>query len=501
MKYFGLEFKDYLEKFDEIGYVDQVVHSVIYVEGLPSVSPHEVIIFEKGGLGEVLSLTADYVEVLPFFRDRVTGGDRVTRTGRVLEVPVGPGLLGKTISPLGEIITGTGGIDHGQTRPVDTLPLGILDRSEVTEALEVGVSLVDLGIPLGKGQRELVIGDRKTGKSAFLLQAVYAQAKKGAICVYAAIGKKRSDIKKIQDYFTKQKITANAVVVASTSEDPTGVIFITPYTAMTISEYFRDQGRDVVLILDDMTNHARFYREITLLAQRFPGRSSYPGDIFYIHAKLLERAGKFPKGSITCFPVAETMLGDLSGYIQTNLMAMTDGHIFFDSELANLGRRPAINPFLSVTRVGLQAQTPLMKDANRELSRFLIHLDSLRQFMHFGAELNETIKKTLDLGDKLIAFFNTPTHVVVPAPVSLFIMGSLWASYWGTLGIPEMEKETEMILKSYDDPNFKQRIDTTLAKYNRFNDLVAGLKEDTSIIDLIRGMTLTPTPATQGGKA
>ena len=233
-----------------------------------------------------------------------------------------------------------------------------------------GMTLVDLMIPLGRGQRELVLGDRKTGKTQFLLQAALAQASVGTVCVYACIGKKKAEILRVKEFFAKEGILDKTVIVASSSQDSTGEIFTCPYTAMAVAEFFRDRGQDTLVLLDDMTTHAKFYREMSLLLRKFPGRDSYPGDIFHIHSKLLERSGNFVikkdgnemDVAITCLPAAETIQGDLTGYIQTNLMSMTDGHIYFDNELFFKGRRPAINPFISVTRVGYQTQTSLRKE-------------------------------------------------------------------------------------------------------------------------------------------
>lgn len=396
-------FKKYLEEIKEVGEAISVVHSVVYASGLPTLKANELVVFENGQLGKTISLSKTQAEILILSHSEVKVGDKIARTNQFLSLNLSDAILGKIVDPLGFSLDGP--LAEGRDkREIDISAPDILARDVIKEPLETGVSLVDLIIPIGKGQRQLVIGDRKTGKTQFFIKTILNQAKKGNICIYAAIGKKIVEIKQMQEAIKEKGIEKNTIVVASSASDAPGLIHITPYTAMTIAEYFKDKGLDVVVILDDLTNHAIYYRQIALLARRFPGRNSYPGDIFYTHSKLLERAGKFKTGSITCFPVAESILGDFSGYIQTNLMSMTDGHIFFDSELSSLGRRPAINPFLSVTRVGQQAQSSLVRDLSRELSSFLINIERLRSFEHFGAELSEDIIQKLNLGDRILNF-------------------------------------------------------------------------------------------------
>ncbi|MCL5970228.1 MAG: F0F1 ATP synthase subunit alpha, partial [Patescibacteria group bacterium] len=246
----------------------------------------------------------------------------------------------------------------------------------------------------------------------------------------------------------------NIIIVASSPEDPSSIIHLTPYTAMTIAEYFRDLGRDTLIVLDDLSTHAKFYREISLIAKRFPGRNSYPGDIFHTHSKLLERAGNFvhEKGevSITCLPVVETTQGDLSGYIQTNIMSMTDGHIFFDSDLFSKGRRPAINPFLSVTRVGHQAQSQLRREINRELISFLTLFEKVQNYVHFGAELSESIKTTLSTGEQIMNLFDQPLYRTNPPNFQVFLFCTLWTGFWSQKSLSEMRQDIEKLTTAFD---------------------------------------------------
>lgn len=476
-------FKTYLDKTGEIGFVSRVLHFLAYVEGLPHAKMNEIVVFEDGEIGEVMSLGQETVEVLLLSKNGVKVGTKAARTDSFLEIRASDGLLGKSIDPLGEVFGQKFKFISGTVRPIDSPPPEVLERTFVNKPLETGVSLVDLVIPLGKGQRELVIGDRKTGKTAFLLQTIYNQVRLGAVCVYAAIGKKRVEIKRFEEFFKKKGIEGSIVTVATASSDSPGLIYLTPYTAMTVAEYFRDKGRDVLVVLDDLTVHANYYREITLLAKRFPGRNSYPGDIFYIHSRLMERAGSFPKGTISALPVAESILGDMSGYIQTNLMSMTDGHIFFDSEYANLGRRPAINPFISVTRVGQQAQSVLLRDLSRNLSRFLVKIERLRTFMHFGAELSEEIRQSLALGDRLALFFDQPQGEIVPINVSILLIALLWAGYWKDGEAGKMRSEMNSTVGLYwQNKAYKDKVDTLIASARSFKDLVDSVRDRRDLI-------------------
>lgn len=476
-------FNDLLKKKGEIGYVEQIVHSVCYVKGLPHAHPEELVIFETGDLGQVFSLNRDSVEVLILTRGQISSGSKVARTGEPIKIGVGNACLGRAIDPLGRPVDGGGAIKDVVLQKIEKAPPPIMERVQVQKPLETGVGLVDVVIPLGKGQRELIIGDRKTGKTQFLLQTILSQARKGAVCIYAVIGQRSVDIKRLGEFFKEQKILENTIVVGTSSSDPSGLIFLTPYTAMTIAEFFRDAGMDVLLILDDLTSHAKYYREISLLAKRFPGRSSYPGDIFYIHARLLERAGNFKKGSITCMPSAESLLGDLSGFIQTNVMAMTDGHIFFDIDLFTQGQRPAINSFLSVTRVGHQAQTPLQADISREVLSFLVKNERMKSFMHFGGEVGENIKAVLNLGDRLISFFNQRELETVPINVSVLILAGLWAGIWKETDIGKMKGQMEQISLDYKtDDNYRKEVDGFISSSEKFSQLIDNLRQNDEII-------------------
>jgi F-type H+-transporting ATPase subunit alpha len=423
-------FAQFLKKTGEYGIVTNVSHPIVFIEGLPKVKTHEVIMFESGQKGEVFTINRGKVEARVFSHEPIRVGTQVTRTDQLLSIPVGKELMGMTVNPLGEPLDPTLPFTKPkETRDLDAKPIGIAGRQKITTHLVTGISLLDLLIPLGRGQRELIIGDRKTGKTSLLMTTIKSQVNEGVIAIYAAIAKKKSDIKKLQAFFEQEGIMEKAIIVATSSYDSPSLIYQTPYAAMAVAEYFRDQGIHTLLILDDLSTHAKFYRELSLLARRFPGRDSYPGDIFYIHSKLLERAGNFkhPKGevSITCLPVIEIVEGDLTGYVSTNVMGITDGHIYLDSNIYYQGMRPAVNIPLSVTRVGRQTLDKLTRDVHKNLTAFLSQYDRLLNLSHFGQELTEDVKRSLRIGDLIYKFFNQSYHITVPLTIQLIILSML----------------------------------------------------------------------------
>jgi len=426
-----MTYQQYLDQTGEYGVVNQVSHPIAFIEGLPKVKTHELIIFETGQQAEVFTINRGRVEARVFSHEPVRVGTKATRTDQLLSVPVGPELLGHTISPLGDPLDPT--IEYTkpkEMRDLDARPKGISERQKITTQLATGVPLIDLLIPLGRGQRELIIGDRKTGKTSLILTTIKKQAGEAVITIYAAIAKKKSDIKKLQEFFEQEKIMDKVIIVATSSYDSPSLIYQTPYAAMSIAEYFRDLGQPTLLVLDDLSTHAKFYRELSLLARRFPGRDSYPGDIFYTHSKLLERAGNFkhPKVgevSITCLPVIEIVEGDFTGYIATNVMGITDGHLYLDSNIYYEGRRPAVNIPLSVTRVGRQTLDKLTREMNKDLTAFLSEYDKLQNLSHFGQELTADVKKSLRQGDLIFQFFNQPYQLTVPLTVQLILISMI----------------------------------------------------------------------------
>jgi len=496
-------FDQYLQQTNETGVVTEVIHSLVHVAGLPGATPGEVVLFETGEFGQVLSLSPAAAEIMLFSKDPIKVGTKATRTTHMLEVPTGSELLGHTLDPFGVPLNTTNTFTTPkESRPVDIEPGGIATRKRISKPFSTGMSLVDLMIPLGKGQRELVIGDRKTGKTHFLMQTILYQARLGTLCIYAGIGKKKLEIKKVEEFFQKTGVSQNTIIVASSSNDPVGVIYLTPYTAMAIAEYFKDCGRDVLLIMDDLSSHAKFYREISLLGKRFPGRNSYPGDIFYTHARLLERAGNFitktGEASITCLPVVETTQGDLSGYVQTNLMSMTDGHIYFDIDLFINGRRPAINTFLSVTRVGRQTQSDLSRSVSRELTSFLTLYDRMQNFVHFGAELTASVKDTLAQGDKVLNFFTITSDRAISPELQLIFFSLLWQGAWKEKNFATMRQDIEKLLKAYEtDQTFRNTISALIQHSKDFNSLLSNVKQQMQTF-ILSAPAAPPKRSTQG---
>lgn len=427
-------FNQYLKKTGEYGVVIQVSHPIVFIEGLPGVKTHEIILFETGQKAEVFAINRGKIEARIFSHEPVRVGTKTTRTDEILSLPVGRELLGHVIGPLGDPLDPTVEFTKPkELRDLDAKPVGIDGRQKITKHLVTGVTLIDLLVPLGRGQRELIIGDRKTGKTSLLMTTIKNQVNEGVIAIYAAIAKKKSDIKKLQEFFTQEKIMDKVIIVATSSYDSPSLIFQTPYAGMSIAEYFRDLGQHSLLILDDLSTHAKFYRELSLLARRFPGRDSYPGDIFYVHSKLLERAGNFKhktatEVSITCLPIVEIVEGDFTGYISTNVMGITDGHIYLDSNIYYQGMRPAVNIPLSVTRVGRQTLDQLSRDVNKNLTAFLSQYDKLQNLSHFGQELTEDVKKQLHVGELIYKFFNQPYQVTIPTTIQLIILSMILQS-------------------------------------------------------------------------
>jgi len=429
------DYSYYIDSLGEFGIAEEVTYPIVTIKGLPTAKPHEIVVFETGELGEVFGLFKEHAEILLFSPQPIKVGTKLARTGQTLSVPVGKELLGSVINPIGQPLSSKE-LPKATTKmaEIHVAPLGIPHRKKIHEQFITGTTLVDMMIPLGKGQKELIIGDRKTGKSAFVQTALQAQVKEGTIVIYAAIAKKKSEIKNLHEAIQKAGIMDKVIIVASSAQDSPSLINVTPYTAMALAEYFRDQGQNTLVILDDLSSHARFYREISLIAKNFPGRDSYPGDIFYTHARLLERSGNFShpeKGevSITCLPLVETIEGDMTSYIATNIMGMTDGHILFDSNAYYNGRRPAINIAVSVTRVGRQTQSTLNRTITRELMSVLTLYDKMQNLSHFGAELTENVKNVLSTGEKIYKFFDQPYTLIVPQQIQVILFALLWLNY------------------------------------------------------------------------
>jgi F-type H+/Na+-transporting ATPase subunit alpha len=454
------EFKEYLEKTGEIGEVIGISNFIAKVSGLPNLKLNEMVISERGEKGIVFGLEKNEAEILTFGKN-LKVGEKIVRTDRVFQIPVSENLLGRIVDPLLRPIDELGPITgEKEFWEIYREAPAMIFRKRVKKPLNTGVMIVDFLIPIGYGQKELVIGDTKTGKTTFILQTMINQAREGTICIYVAIGKEISAVKFVENYLKEEGVFENVVMIVAFGKDPPTLNYLSPFSGMTVAEYFRDKGKSVLIVFDDLTTHAKFYREISLLAKRLPGRSSYPGDIFHIQAALLERAGniegKNGEVSITALPVGETLENDISGYIQTNLIAMTDGHIFFDSEEFRKGKRPAINAFLSVSRVGNQTKNQIEKELAQLIRRNLVEYQRAQTVAQFGVELSLKTRKILEIGRKIEILFEQDPKTLMPYPLRIFLFGLLFNGFFD--GKPEnlTRLEKEEIIKEYNRGKLKE---------------------------------------------
>lgn len=468
------KFEEIIATSNEIGEVISTNSYVINVSGLPTARCGEIVVFENNSVGQIMSVGDLHTKIIIFSHDIPSISSKVVRTNSDMSIRINEKMLGAVVNSFGEsLFENKPVILEGASHSIDVAGTNIMKRKFINESFITGVPSVDLVLPIGKGQRQLLIGDRKTGKTAFSLQLIKGQINQAVICIYVVIGKKRNDIQHVYDYLSNNNLLSKTIVVAETADSPAGRVYLAPYTGMTFAEYFSSLGKDVLIIFDDLSTHAHFYREISLLLDKLPGRNSYPGDMFYVHSRLLERAGNFDTGSITCFPIATTTEGDLSGYIQTNIMSMTDGHLFFDSDLFYSGNRPAINHSLSVTRVGRQTQTPLRWSINRELNSFLSLYKRTQKFIHFGAELNEGIKATLDTGAKLNLLFTQSANSTLPINLQICIFCILWSGVWNSMSHEDTSSNITNVVTSYNSNNtFRETFDEMILNATDFNGLL-----------------------------
>lgn len=398
---------------EELGRVVRTGDSIAVVSGLPKVAYGEVLLFAKGIRGMVQGLRKNQVDCILFGDDRVIAeGSIVRRTGRVAGIPVGDGVLGRVVNAMGEPIDGKGEIIASGYRPVETPAPGILDRQPVNTPMETGLISIDSMFPIGRGQRELIIGDRQTGKTAIALDTILNQKGKNVVCIYVAIGQKASSVAQLAETLRKNGAMEYTTIVCATAGDAAPLQYIAPYAGCALGEHFMYQGRDVLIIYDDLSKHATAYRTLSLLLERAPGREAYPGDVFYIHSRLLERAAHLSDekggGSMTALPIVETQAGDVSAYIPTNVISITDGQIFLESNLFFSGQRPAVNVGLSVSRVGGAAQAPIMKSSVGSLRLGLASYREMAAFSQFSSDLDESTRDTLEYGERLMRLLRQP---------------------------------------------------------------------------------------------
>lgn len=410
-----------IENFDkkatktEVGTVLLVGDGIARVHGLDNVRAGELVEFSDGTTGMALNLEEDNVGIVIFGSDSgIKEGDEVRRTERITEVPVGDALLGRVVSPLGEPIDGKGPLGTGETRLVEVIAPGIVTRKSVHEPMQTGLKAIDSMVPIGRGQRELIIGDRQTGKTAIAIDTIINQKGGDVICIYVGIGQKRSTMAQIVQRLEDANAMDYTIIVAATASEPAPLQFIAPYSGVSMGEYFRDKGKHVLCIYDDLSKQAVAYRQLSLLLRRPPGREAFPGDVFYVHSRLLERACKLHDGlgggSLTALPVIETQAGDVSAYIPTNVISITDGQIFLSTDLFNSGVRPSINVGLSVSRVGGAAQVKAMKKVAGTLRLDLAQFREKEAFAQFGSDLDASTQRQLARGQRLVEVLKQPQY-------------------------------------------------------------------------------------------
>ena len=449
------QIKDYRSKIElaDTGTVVTVGDGIARVHGLDRCMSGELIEFENKTMGMALNLEQDFVgAVLLGSDDGIREGSEVRRTGNIVSVPVGEALLGRVVNALGQPIDGKGAVLTDETRPIESPAYGIITRQSVNRPLQTGIKAIDSMIPIGRGQRELIIGDRQTGKTAIALDTIINQKGKNVICIYVAIGQKRSTVANVVDTLEKAGAMEYSIVVSATASEMAPLQYIAPYSGVAMAEYFMLQGKDVLCIYDDLSKHAVAYRTMSLLLKRPTGREAYPGDVFYLHSRLLERACNLNKdyggGSITALPIIETQAGDVSAYIPTNVISITDGQIFLESELFFSGVRPAVNPGISVSRVGGSAQIKAMKKVSGSLKLLYSQYRELQAFSQFGSDLDKDTKDRLAQGERIVEVLKQNRNSPLPVEHQVIIIYAVVNNYLKKIAVSDV-KEFESELFTY----------------------------------------------------
>ena len=443
------QIKNYENKMEasETGVVILVGDGIARASGLDKCMAGELVEFPNGSYGMAQNLEEETVSIVILGTDQgIKEGDTVKRTGRVVSVPVGAGLIGRVVNALGEPIDGKGAIVSEGLRPIEMPAPGIIERQHVDTPLQTGIKAIDSMIPIGRGQRELIIGDRQTGKTTIATDTIVNQKGKDVICIYVAIGQKRSTVAQLVENLTINGAMDYTIVVSATASELAPMQYIAPYTGCTMGEHFMHQGKDVLVIYDDLSKHAVAYRAISLLIRRPPGREAYPGDVFYLHSRLLERAARMSDakggGSLTALPIIETQAGDVSAYIPTNVISITDGQIFLETELFNAGVMPAVNPGISVSRVGGDAQIKAMKKVAGSLKLLYSQYRELQSFAQFGSDLDADTKARLALGERIVAVLKQKNNEPVEVAHQVCIIYAVTKGYLNNIEvaqIPEFE--------------------------------------------------------------
>ena len=419
---------------DEIGYVISVGDGISKVYGLDKCKANELLEFSNGTFGMALNLEESCVSAVLLGNDvGISEGSLVKRTGRVVSVPVGEEMIGRVVNALGQPIDAKGPISASEYRPIERKAYGIIERKSVSVPLQTGIKAIDSMIPIGRGQRELIIGDRQTGKTVIATDTIINQRGKGVICIYVAIGQKQSTVTNVVDTLYKNGAMDYTIVVSATASESAPLQYIAPYSGCAMGEYFMEQGKDVLIVYDDLSKHAVAYRALSLLIRRPPGREAFPGDVFYLHSRLLERAARLSPecggGSLTALPIIETQAGDVSAYIPTNVISITDGQIFLETELFHAGVRPAVNPGISVSRVGGNAQIKAMKKVAGTLKLLYSQYRELQSFAQFGSDLDADTKARLDQGARIVEVLkqdrNSPIDVELQVAIIYAVVNNL----------------------------------------------------------------------------
>ncbi|HSL22614.1 MAG TPA: F0F1 ATP synthase subunit alpha [Vicinamibacterales bacterium] len=429
----------------EVGTVVSIGDGIARLHGVERAMAGEMLEFPHGVFGIALNLEEESVGVVLLGEyQEIREGDQVKRTGRIISVPVGEELLGRVVNAVGQPIDGKGPIATRQVAPIERLAPGVVDRQPVKEPLQTGLKAIDSMVPIGRGQRELIIGDRQTGKTALALDTIINQRSRDVICIYNAIGQKQSTVAQVVRTLEEFDAMRYTIVVAASASDPAPMLYISPYAACAMGEYFRDSGRHALCVYDDLSKHAQAYREISLLLRRPPGREAYPGDVFYLHSRLLERAAKLRNelggGSLTALPMIETQAGDLSAYIPTNVISITDGQIFLETDLFHQGVRPAINVGNSVSRVGGSAQVKAMRQVAGSLRLDLAQYRELAAFAQFGSDLDKATQAQLNRGARLVEILKQPQYQPLPVEKQVVIIFAGTNGFLDPIPVPEVRR-------------------------------------------------------------
>ncbi len=475
-------------KTEHIGTVISVGDGIALVHGLDEAMSGELLEFSGNVYGMALNLEKDHVGAIILDESTaIKEGDQVKTTGRILEVPVGEGLIGRAVNPLGQPIDGRGEIKSDKTRPLERKATGVMSRKSVDEPLQTGIKVLDALVPIGRGQRELIIGDRQTGKTSIAIDTIINQKGKDVICIYVAIGQKESTVAGVIKSLKNQGAMDHTIIVSASASEPAPLLYLAPYAGISIGEEFMFDGKSVLVVFDDLTKHAIAYRELSLLLRRPPGREAYPGDVFYLHSRLLERAAKLNDklggGSITALPIIETQEGDISAYIPTNVISITDGQIFLQSDLFYTGVRPAINAGLSVSRVGGSAQIKAIKKVSGTLRLDLASYRELEAFTQFGSDLDESTKRKLERGKRTVEVLKQGLHETIDVEKQVMIIYSLTKGYLDDIKIEDIKRFEEELYDYCDKDDKGQalldhiRKEKTLPDTNDMNEVIEAFKK------------------------